>query len=277
MNYYKVSFELEPLLPAREILYADLDQLDFESIVDTKTGVEAFIPESDFNRVLLDDLMIHNLPDLDIKMEVELIEQQNWNANWESQFEPIVVNEKCIIRAPFHDKSSCEYDIVISPKMSFGTGHHETTFLLSQHLFEMDLKGKSVMDMGCGTGVLAIIAKKLGAATTQGIDIENWAYLNSIENANLNQIDDIEFFEGDASLLGNESFFDVFIANINRNILHRDIPLYFKTMKRGAILLISGFYTTDVEVLTTRALEYGLKFVNSKSKNNWAMVQFIKD
>ncbi len=277
MNYYKVSFELNPLLPAREILYADLDQLDFESIVDTKSGVEAFIPESDFNRVLLDDLMIHNLPDLDIKMEVELIEQQNWNANWESQFEPIVVNEKCIIRAPFHDKNSCDYDIVISPKMSFGTGHHETTFLLSQHLFEMDLKGKSVMDMGCGTGVLAIIAKKLGAATAQGIDIENWAYLNSIENANLNQIDDIEFFEGDASLLGNDPFFDVFIANINRNILHRDIPLYFKTMKHGAILLISGFYTTDVEVLTTRALEYGLKFVNSKSKNNWAMVQFIKD
>lgn len=277
MNYYKVSFELNPLLPAREILYADLDQLDFESIVDTKTGVEAFIPESDFNRVLLDDLMIHNLPDLEIKMEVELIEQQNWNANWESQFEPIIVNDKCTIRAPFHDKSACEYDIVISPKMSFGTGHHETTFLLSQHLFEMDLKGKSVMDMGCGTGVLAIIAKKLGASTTQGIDIENWAYLNSIENANLNQIDDIEFFEGDASLLGDKPIFDVFIANINRNILHRDMSDYVKVMKQSSILLISGFYTTDVEVLTTRALEYGLKFVNSKSKNNWAMVQFIKE
>ncbi len=277
MNYYKVSFELNPLLPAREILYADLNQLDFESIVDTKKGVEAFIPESEFKRVLLDDLMIHNLPDLEIKMEVELIEQQNWNANWESHFEPIVVNEKCVIRAPFHENSNCEYDIVISPKMSFGTGHHETTFLLSQHLFEMDLIGKSVMDMGCGTGVLAIIAEKLGASKIQGIDIENWAYQNSVENAQLNQITTIDFFEGDASILGNKPFFDVFIANINRNILYTDIPSYARVMKQGATLLISGFYTTDIEVLTTLALEYGLKFVNSKSKNNWAMVQFIKD
>ena len=275
MNYHKVVFVIEPLLPAREILYADLDQLDFESIIDTDHGVEAFIPEGQFKLEDLENLMIHNLPDLKVTFSHEIVEQQNWNAAWESQFEPIHINDKCVIRAPFHEGFGLPYEIIISPKMSFGTGHHETTFLISQRLFELDLKNKSVMDMGCGTGVLAIIAKKLGAGLTHGIDIENRAYHNSIENAELNDTADITFFEGDATLLG-DTCYDLFIANINRNILTADLPRYVKCMKQGATLLLSGFYTTDVEVLKTRGEECGLNFVNSTSKNNWALVQLQK-
>lgn len=276
MNYHKVKFILNPLLPAREILYADLDQLNFESIIDTDDGVEAFIPEGQLNVEDLNNLMIHNLPSQKIDFTQEIVEQQNWNAAWESQFEPIRINEDCVIRAPFHEAMELEYEIIISPKMSFGTGHHETTFLISERLFELDVKYKSVMDMGCGTGVLAIIAKKLGAGYTEGIDIENWAYQNSVENALINNIPNIIFIEGDASLLG-ERTFDLFIANINRNILLEDLPRYVEAMNPSATLLLSGFYTTDVEVLKTRGEECGLNFVNSTSKNNWALIQLQKD
>ncbi len=275
MNYHKVKFTLNPLLPAREILYADLDQLNFESIVDTVDGVEAFIPEGQLNLEDLNDLMVNNLPDQLVDYTEEIVEQQNWNAVWESQFDPIFINDKCVIRAPFHDAQNLEYEIIISPKMSFGTGHHETTFLISQRLFELDLAGLSVMDMGCGTGVLAIIAKKLGAGYTEGIDIEHWAYENSIENALINNVSDILFLEGDANLLG-ERKFDLFIANINRNILHADMPKYVDSMNSGATLLLSGFYTTDVDVLKSRGKECGLNFVNSTSKNNWALIQLQK-
>ena len=275
MNYHKLKFTLDPLLPAREILYADLDQLNFESIVDTADGVEAYIQEGQLNLDDLNVLMIHNLPGLKAEFSHEIIEQQNWNALWESQFEPITINENCIIRAPFHEAPDVEYDIIISPKMSFGTGHHETTFLISERLFNLDLEGVSVMDMGCGTGVLAIIAKKLGAGYTEGIDIENWAYQNSVENALMNNILNIIFIEGDARLLG-ERKFDLFIANINRNILSEDMPKYADSMNDGGTLLLSGFYNTDVEVLKQRGEECGLKFVNSTSKNNWALIQLEK-
>jgi ribosomal protein L11 methyltransferase len=276
MNYHKIKFVLDPVLPAREILYADLDQLNFEAIMDTPDGVEAFIPEGQLNLDDLKVLMIHNLPEQKVKFTEEIVEQQNWNAAWESQFEPIIINDKCMIRAPFHETQDLEYEIIISPKMSFGTGHHETTFLICQRLFELEVEGKSVMDMGSGTGVLAIIAKKLGAGYTEGIDIENWAYHNSVENALLNNIPNIIFLEGDASLLG-ERKFDLFIANINRNILYEDMPKYIAAMNPGAIMLLSGFYSTDVELLKTRAKECGLNFVNSTSKNNWALIQLQKD
>lgn len=275
MNYYKVTFRLSPLLPAREVLYADLDVLGFESISDTSDGVEAFIPEGNFFESSLEDLMVNNIPDQKVSFEVDLVEPQNWNAVWESQFDPIHVNENCVIRAPFHQPSGVEYDIIISPKMSFGTGHHETTFLMSQRLFELDLMGKSVMDMGCGTGVLAIIAKKLGAGHTEGVDIEEWAYQNSIENAEMNEVPSIVFFFGDVQYIENKSF-DVVIANINRNVLLQDMPQYATALNEDGVLLLSGFYNSDIDVLVKKAEECGLKFVNSNCKNNWAIVQLSK-
>lgn len=275
MDYIKVTFDLEPVLPAREVIYADLDLLGFESIEDTDSGVVAYIQADQFHERTLEDLMVSNIPEQRVEYKIEMVEQQNWNAVWESQFDPIEVNDKCVIRAPFHETSGKQFDIVISPKMSFGTGHHETTYLISQTLFDLNIKDKSVMDMGCGTGVLAIIAKKLGSGLTEGVDIEEWAYLNSIENAELNDISDISFFHGDGSLIVNKVF-DVVIANINRNILLQDMNKYSDAMKKGSILLLSGFYNSDIDQIVMKGEECGLKFVNSRIKNNWAMVQLSK-
>lgn len=275
MDYIKVEFILEPLLPAREILYADLEINGFESIVDTEKGVEAYISAEQFNKNTLENFMVKNLPKQVVDFEVSKIEQENWNATWESQFRPIHINEKCVIRAPFHESTNIEYDIVISPKMSFGTGHHETTFLMSQELFELNLKGRSIMDMGCGTGVLAIIAKKLGASKVEGVDIEEWAYENSVENAALNHEEGISFYHGNAHLLKQKSF-DIILANINRNILLNDMSVYSESLNDSGKLVMSGFYKTDVEVIVKEGKKNGLNFVHSKSKNGWALLQLTK-
>lgn len=275
MDYIKVSFELKPLLPAREILYAELGELPFESFEETEKGLEAYIPSPDFKDDLIENLMIEGLPNQLVKIEKETIKQQNWNAVWESNFEPIIVNEKCIIRAPFHEKSAVDYDIIISPQMSFGTGHHETTFLISNELFNMDIKDKSLLDMGCGTGVLAIIGSKLGARPIEAIDIEEWAYENTKDNNNLNDVNDMIVLHGDAELLKNKHF-DVILANINRNILLNDMATYSACLNKNGKILFSGFYETDVPVIQKAAEENGLIFEKIEVKNNWAMALFTK-
>lgn len=275
MNYIKVSFELDPILPAREILYAELGELPFESFEETINGLEAYIQAPDFSEDMLKGLIIEGLPNQKLSIKSEVIEQQNWNAVWESNFEPIVVNSKCVIRAPFHKTPEVEYDIIISPQMSFGTGHHETTFLISNELFELDLKNKAVLDMGCGTGVLAIIAKKMGAEPIEAIDIEEWAYENTLDNNKLNKVEGMSVFHGDASLLINKTF-DVILANINRNILINDMKAYASCLSTGGIILFSGFYETDVPQIKEAAEENGLVFVKKEVRNNWTMAQFKK-
>lgn len=276
MNYIKVNITLEPLQPAREVLYADLDIIGFESIVDTETGVEAYMPEDQFFEIALEDMMVKDMPDQKVDIVIETIEKQNWNATWESHFEIIDINDKCSIRAPFHESTNKAFDIVISPQMSFGTGHHETTFLMSKHLFLNDLKGKSLLDMGCGTAVLAIIAHKLGAKDIVAIDIEDWAYQNSIDNCKLNQIDDIIIELGDARLLENRKF-DIILANINRNILLQDLQTYTNCLTPNGQIFLSGFYDTDVDVLKEAATNCGLTFVLSESKNNWTLLHFKRN
>jgi ribosomal protein L11 methyltransferase len=276
LNYIKVNITLEPLQPAREVLYADLDIIGFESIVDTETGVEAYMPEDQFFEIALEDMMVKDMPDQKVNIVIETIEKQNWNATWESHFEIIDINYKCSIRAPFHDSTNKEFDIVISPQMSFGTGHHETTFLMSKHLFLDDLKGKTLLDMGCGTAVLAIIAHKLGAKDIVAIDIEDWAYQNSIDNCKLNKINDITIELGDARLLVNRRF-DIILANINRNILLQDLQTYADCLTANGKILLSGFYDTDVDVLKEAATNCGLTFVLSESKNNWTLLHFKRN
>lgn len=275
MDYIKVSFELEPVLPAREILYAELGELPFESFEETENGLEAYIPAPDFKGEMLENLIIDSLPNQNVDFKTETIEQQNWNAVWESNFEPIIVNEQCVIRAPFHEKSNVQYDILISPQMSFGTGHHETTFLISNELFNLDLKNKSLLDMGCGTGVLAIIAYKLGATPIEAIDIEEWAFENTLDNNKLNEVNDMAVFHGDASLLKGKKF-DIILANINRNILLNDMSIYSKCLNAGGKILFSGFYETDVPSIKASAIENGLIFEKIEVKNNWTMALFTK-
>lgn len=275
MDYIKVSFELDPVLPAREILYAELGELPFESFEEIESGLEAYIPFPDFKKEMLEDLIIFTLPNQKADLKVETIEQQNWNAVWESNFEEIIVNDKCVIRAPFHKASEVEYDIVISPQMSFGTGHHETTFLISNELFDLDLNGKTLLDMGCGTGVLAIIADKLGAVNIEAIDIEEWAYENTKDNNKLNNVQGMTVLHGDARLLEGK-LFDVILANINRNILINDMTTYSKSLNTNGIILFSGFYETDLPQIKESAEANGLVFVKNEVKNNWTMAQFQK-
>src|SRR5690606_37206842 len=222
IGYY---FKVEPLQPAVEILIAELGYAGFESFVETDEGVTAYIQKDEWNAAILDDIQILNSDEFEISFTFEEIEQTNWNEEWEKNFNPIIVDNVCSVRAPFHPKPDVKYDIIIEPKMSFGTGHHETTHMMIQYILKNDFKNKSVLDMGCGTGVLAILAEKQGAVAVDAIDVDNWCYLNAIENVDRNECHHINVYQGDASLLSGKRY-DVIIANINRNILLEDIPVY---------------------------------------------------
>ena len=275
MGYIEVCYKLEPLLPAREILYAELGDRGFEAFEDTQDGVRAYIKKEQFSKSLLKDLRINRIQGQKIEFDIITIANQNWNAVWESNFNPIVINSNCIIRAPFHPAPALEYDIIISPQMSFGTGHHETTFLMSKELFSLDLKSVDLLDMGSGTGVLGILAEKLGAKYVKAIDIEEGAFLNTIDNCKLNNTKNIIVEKGDSKLLV-DSLFDVILANINKNILLQDISVYSNCLKLGGKLLLSGFFTTDIDELRKAASNNGLKFVKTNEKNNWAMIMLEK-
>ena len=275
MGYIEVCYKLEPLLPAREILYAELGDRGFEAFEDTLNGVKAYIKKEKFSKSFLKDLSISRIEGQKIEVDITTIANQNWNALWESNFDPIVINSNCIIRAPFHAVPKIGYDVIISPQMSFGTGHHETTFLMSKELFSFDLKSVALLDMGSGTGVLAILAEKLGAKNIKAIDIEEGAYFNAIDNCKLNHTKNIIVEKGDSKLL-EDSLFQVILANINKNILLQDMSVYSRCLTIGGKLLLSGFFTTDVDELRNEASDNGLKFVKMEEKNNWVMLMLEK-
>jgi ribosomal protein L11 methyltransferase len=203
------------------------------------------------------------------------IAQTNWNSEWEKNFEAIQVDDLVSIRAPFHEDKKLQYDIIIEPKMSFGTGHHETTHMMIQHLLTLDLENKSTLDMGCGTGILAILAEMKGAKPLDGIDIDNWCYLNSIENAERNNCKHITFYEGDASLLSDQKY-DVIIANINRNILLNDMKTYTNCLLENGVLLLSGFYKEDIPTIDAEVSKHGLQLQKTIERNNWVSLRYFK-
>lgn len=273
--YIGYTFIVEPVQPGTEILIAELGFSGFESFVETPDGVIAYIQETDHSDSILDAIQILNSKEFVITYEFETIAQTNWNAEWEKNFNPIIVDDQCAIRAPFHEAFNVEYDIVIEPKMSFGTGHHETTHMMIQHILASDFTNKSVLDMGCGTGVLAILAEKKGATSLEAIDIDNWCYLNSLENVSRNDCHHINVLEGDASLL-EEKRFDVVIANINRNILLKDLSTYVTCLNENGFLLLSGFYDSDCELIETACNQLNLKLDTKLTRNNWVALKFVK-
>jgi ribosomal protein L11 methyltransferase len=276
MNYQEVTFILDPLLPAREVLVAELAELGFESFVETDEGVKAYIVSSDWNEGLLAELMTSQMEDQKIEWSSSEIEAINWNAEWEKSFDPIIADSKCLIRAPFHEvEGSFEYVINIEPKMSFGTGHHSTTHLMIGEMMNMDWKGKHVLDMGAGTAVLAILAEMMGAESSDAIDIDEWAYLNSIENLERNNCSRIKSYQGGAELL-TDQVYDTILANINRNILLRDMKEYVKVLKTGGEILFSGFYVQDIPELERVGGELGLKLVLQRERNEWCLLKMIK-
>tara|TARA_B110001450_G_scaffold40257_1_gene36107 strand:+ start:1147 stop:1986 length:840 start_codon:yes stop_codon:yes gene_type:complete len=272
--YLGYTFEISPREPGTEILIAELGFAGFESFVETELGVVAYIQKPEWNENILEDIYILKNDEFSISYTSEEIEQVNWNKEWEKNFQPIEVDGKCAVRAPFHKKSDVEFDIVIEPKMSFGTGHHETTHMMIQQLLKLDVSEKSVLDMGCGTGILAILAEMRGSRTLEAIDIDNWCYLNTVENIERNNCHKITAFEGDASLLVNKKY-DVIIANINRNILLKDIATYASCLNANGTLLLSGFYIEDIPLISEECKNNGLNFVENLELNNWVAVKYV--
>lgn len=272
--YIGYDFKVEPLQPATEILIAELDYAGFESFVENTDGVTAYIQKDDWYDGILDYIHILKSDEFKITYTFNEIEQTNWNAEWERNFNPIVVDETVTVRAPFHAIPSTKFDIIIEPKMSFGTGHHETTHMMIQHIIKNDFKGKSVLDMGCGTGVLAILAEKCGATELDAIDIDNWCYINSLENVERNNCSNISVYEGDVTLLKDKTY-DRIIANINRNILLADIPQYAMCLNANGILFLSGFYKEDIPLLEAKCQEHMLKLVDVIEKGQWVSLKFI--
>lgn len=272
--YLEYNFTVEPLQPASDILMAELGEVGFDSFVETDSGVLAYIKKEEWSEHILDSVQILVHPNFKIDSSFVEIEQENWNEVWESNFELIQVDDQCVVRAPFHEKPNARFDIVIEPKMSFGTGHHETTYMMLQHVLGYDFKGKSVLDMGCGTGVLAILSAMKGATPIDAIDIDNWCYLNSLENIQRNNQEHINVYEGDASLLISKKY-DVILANINKNILLSDISIYANCLNDNGILFLSGFYKEDITDISAKCELFGLHFDENFEKNNWVAVKYV--
>ena len=275
MNYFKLNIELNELHPWRDILIYELGEVLFESFEDTENGLHAYVPEKEFNE---DNILAieKKFQEHISKLEVEFIQAQNWNANWEANFDPVLVGKQLMIKAPFHDADdSFDYVIEIQPKMSFGTGHHETTRLISTFLLNETSIPEVVLDMGCGTGVLTILAEKLGAKSLTGIDIEDWAYENSIENAERNDCKNIKFLHGGIEQIPNQDF-GLILANINKNILLQQMDTFYNRMIDGAKLILSGFYQSDVQDLVTFGEKLGFTYVKEENIQSWAMLVLKK-
>lgn len=276
MSFLEYKLELSTTNPLEiEILSAELFALGCDSLVDEGKCLKVYFAESLFNEQLTE-----SLEELSgrygFKLSHLLLEDKNWNEEWEKEFKPVVVEGVCYVRAPFHPEDPSVVNLVIEPKMSFGTGHHETTWLMLSEMSNLIFMNKHVLDMGSGTGVLAIFAAKQGANLADAIDIDPWAYENCIENIARNQTPQVKPFLGDASLLGNVQY-DIILANINRNILLKDMKIYSSILKDGGSLLVSGFFYYEVDLIQEEANKYQLVMQSWKSKNDWAVAVFIKE
>ena len=279
MNYLEFQFSVSPNNEINaDILSAMLGEIGFESFVSTDKGIDAYIQTSLYDENNVKEV-IENFPmEASISFTSNEVIAQNWNEEWEKHyFQPIIIEQKCVIHSSFHkDIPQTEYDILIDPKMSFGTGHHETTSLMLTFLLEEELSNKSFLDMGCGTAVLAILASKKGANPITAFDIDEWATDNANENIRLNETNNIKVLLGDASLLQNENNFDIIFANINRNILLNDMHNYVAKLNDNGHLFMSGFYKQDIPVIEEEANRLGLKLIDFKERNNWVAVKFAK-
>jgi ribosomal protein L11 methyltransferase len=277
MDRIKVTYIFSELEPWNEVVIAALSELGFDSFVEIESGIEAYINENEFDTDLLDVGILKEIQELvQLHVSIEKIPFQNWNAVWESDFKPVFVEDKLTIIAPFHDPSIVVgLPVIIQPQMSFGTGHHQTTWMMSKILLDMSKVPTKVLDMGTGTGVLAIISEKLGAENVLAIDIEPWSVENTIENAERNNCKNIISKCGDIDLIKGHNF-DLILANINKNILKSHLEDYSSAMNQGAKLALSGFFETDVDELISEATKFGLKFDSLVTKETWAAIILIK-
>ena len=272
MKYIEVNFNITPTSEtANDVLAAQLAEIGFESFVEQQEGISAYVPIDEFSVDIINYLIGDFILDVNITFSFKEMEDKNWNEEWENNFfKPIVFEDKCVVHSSFHKpEGEFEYDILIDPKMAFGTGHHQTTGLILKEMLNMDFKNKTVLDMGCGTAVLAILASMMGSGDVVAIDIDEWAYNNAVENVALNNINNVRVELGGAELLGNQSF-DIIIANINRNILLRDIPHYANVLNPEGILMLSGFYEEDIPALRVVCTNHKIELKKSANQDKWA-------
>lgn len=278
-TYIEYNFKVSPLVPGVEILIAELSYLNFDSFEEVEDGLMAYILKEEWRENILEEVRILQNSEFDITWELKEFKQVNWNEEWEKNFNPILIGDACYVRAPFHEKKDVAYDIIIEPKMSFGTGHHETTYMMLEYVLTADLEDKVILDMGCGTSVLAILASKRGAKKADAIDFDSWCYENSLENIEANNCKNIRVYEGAVEVLDTLSSednpkYDVILANINRNVLLEDIPSYLKHLKKGGELYVSGFYKEDLPLIQEKAASAKAVFVDNKERNNWIAARF---
>lgn len=272
MNYIAYHFQVNPL-EFTDILLAELSQLDFESFEETEDGLSAYIQVQHDNEKLLETVGVLKNNIVKIDYQREIIETINWNEEWEKNFSPIQVGSQCMVRAPFHDKQQVDFDIVIEPKMSFGTGHHATTYQMIQLILEENWSSKKVLDMGCGTGVLGILTSMMGAPEVHYIDIDDWCVENTTENLERNIVEG-EVILGDAKKIKEK--YDVILANINRNILLNDIAVYVSHLNDKGQLYLSGFYKEDLAIIKQETDKHKLTFLKHLEKENWIAAKFVK-
>lgn len=260
-----------------EILIAELSELGYDSFLEDDDSLIASIAEGDFSEAQLDDVMHRYKSSFELDYKWEQVAPQNWNKLWESNYPYVIVNDRCAVKAEFHKlPKKYDYEILITPKMSFGTGHHSTTTLMLQTILEYDFKGKTVLDLGTGTGVLFIMALMLGAEKSLACDIEEWAVENAIENAQKNNVENFEVYQGTAAELPNNTSYDYVFANINKNVILSELPMYAKSLKNEATLITSGFYESDLVDVEKIANENGLTLLKSQTLNNWVVGTFRK-
>lgn len=280
MKYLEVTFTVSPVSEtANDIIAALAAELGFESFVESPEGTIGYVPATLYDEeALRESLTDFPMSDTTITFTAQEMEDKDWNEEWEKNFfEPIVVDDRCVIHSTFHKEyPKATYDIIINPQMAFGTGHHQTTRLIISYLLDIELQGKTVLDIGCGTSILAILASMRGATSLTAIDIDEWCVNNSIDNLALNHIDNIKVFQGDASSLATEGPFDVIIANINRNILLADMQYYVARMNEGAEIYFSGFYESDLPMIQAEAERLGLRYLSHRVEKDWTAAQFVK-
>ncbi|NDK57544.1 50S ribosomal protein L11 methyltransferase [Pontibacter fetidus] len=273
MDFIEVTLEVNAEFA--DILTAELGELGFDAFVENENGFSAYIDEDKYNQQALEETIARYADMVQLTYTTKKIARQNWNEEWERNFEPLFIGDQVSVRASFHEKpANAKYDIVINPKMSFGTGHHETTTLMIENQLTLDHQNKRVLDMGCGTGILAIMAGELGAKEIVAVEIEDWTVENARENAELNGYETIDVRLGGAETIAGDQPYDIILANINRNVLLEDMPAYVAVLKPEGYLLLSGFYTEDLPMLQERATELGLTYLSHRVKNNWVSAIF---